>query len=672
MQCRWNLDARSHVAFDITLRSTVADSALYRMTIELNVLEHLGIGLYSNIPSVISETVANSWDADARHVSVTIDQQEDTVTIEDDGLGMSRDEVNTRYLKVGYQKRSEEGVITAMGRHVMGRKGIGKLALFSIAETIEIHTTKMVEGDLEKSGLVMSSEAIRAAIASGSGDYHPEAVDDRNTMVAPGTKILLRDLRAPTSRAESYLRRRLARRFSVIGVEHEFEVDVDGEHISVEDRDFFPQIQYVWCIGDGSDRYAGFCKNAKRTETLAGDVDADAGYRVSGWIGTFDEQKHVEEGNNAISVLAWGKVIHEDILGSIKEGGIYTKYLVGELRADFLDQDDAEDIATSGRQSVKETDPRFEALRAFVHSRLLKRIENKWGDWRKEDATEQATMNPAVKAWFDGLGRDNKKYAERLFAKIESFPVSDPEYKRTLYKHSILAFETLALQENLTALDSFESPANLSALTEIFRDIDALEQVHYHSIVKGRLGVIEKLAGIVDDDDKEKVIQAHVYDHLWLLDPSWERASTNKRIEETVTKEFEAITSKLSEEERRGRIDIRYRTAAGKHIIVELKRYSRTLNVYDLAKQISKYRRGLQKCLLGVEPDVKPVIECVCVLGSPPDPSDDQETVHKILTAESARFVTYDGLIASALASYGDYLEANKDAERVMKIVESI
>ena len=38
----------------------------YRMTVSLNVLNHLGIGLYSNIPAVLSELVANAWDALAK------------------------------------------------------------------------------------------------------------------------------------------------------------------------------------------------------------------------------------------------------------------------------------------------------------------------------------------------------------------------------------------------------------------------------------------------------------------------------------------------------------------------------------------------------------------------------------------------------------------------------
>jgi len=75
------------------------------MSLSLNVLNHLGINLYSNIPAVLSEIVANSWDADAKRVDITI--AEDQIIIEDDGCGMSADDINNKFLYVGYQKREE-------------------------------------------------------------------------------------------------------------------------------------------------------------------------------------------------------------------------------------------------------------------------------------------------------------------------------------------------------------------------------------------------------------------------------------------------------------------------------------------------------------------------------------------------------------------------------------
>lgn len=115
------------------------------MTISLNALEHLGINLYSNIPAVLSEVVANAWDADAKKVQVTIDKVAETITIEDDGTGMDRDGVIDRFLTVGFKRRDELGDVTALGRKPMGRKGIGKLSIFSIAQVADVFTT--LDGD---------------------------------------------------------------------------------------------------------------------------------------------------------------------------------------------------------------------------------------------------------------------------------------------------------------------------------------------------------------------------------------------------------------------------------------------------------------------------------------------------------------------------------------------
>ena len=100
-------------------------SPKYQMTVSLNVLRHLGLGLYSNVASVLSEVVANSWDADARACSDIIDPAAGRVVIEDDGHGMTVEDANRKYLYVGYERRNTEPLTPRFGRAVMGRKGIG-------------------------------------------------------------------------------------------------------------------------------------------------------------------------------------------------------------------------------------------------------------------------------------------------------------------------------------------------------------------------------------------------------------------------------------------------------------------------------------------------------------------------------------------------------------------
>ena len=63
----------------------------YEMTISLQIVEHLGLNLYSNTSAVISEAVANAWDADAKTVEITLEK--DCITIKDDGCGMDTDDM---------------------------------------------------------------------------------------------------------------------------------------------------------------------------------------------------------------------------------------------------------------------------------------------------------------------------------------------------------------------------------------------------------------------------------------------------------------------------------------------------------------------------------------------------------------------------------------------------
>jgi hypothetical protein len=151
------------------------------MSISLNALEHLGINLYSSVPAVLSEIVANAWDADAHRVEVKLDNKNDRITIEDDGTGMNRDGVIDRFLTVGFKRRDELGERTPGGRLPMGRKGIGKLSIFSIAQIATIYT----KDGRDRTAFRMDREVIRKAIA-GKHEQHtnPKSFPDSRRISA--------------------------------------------------------------------------------------------------------------------------------------------------------------------------------------------------------------------------------------------------------------------------------------------------------------------------------------------------------------------------------------------------------------------------------------------------------------------------------------------------------
>ncbi|MDQ2805993.1 MAG: ATP-binding protein [Chloroflexota bacterium] len=639
----------------------------YSMTISLNVLNHLGIGLYSNVPAVLSEIVANAWDADAEEVKVNIDLEDNEIVIYDTGSGMTQDDINKKYLTVGYSKRVKEpGVTKRLGRSPMGRKGIGKLSVFSIADEVIVCSIK----DGQRSALKLSGPQIQTEIGQedSSGVYHPIELPDSEVDFDTGTKIILRQLRKGIVTAETNLRKRLARRFGIIGPQHNFRVWLNGKEITPEDRDLYDHVEILWYFDEESKKLFEDKLNVKKSFQLPNVVDPSNGYALRGWIGTVDEQKNIDDQNNTIVILAHGKLIQEDILKDFKEGGVYSKYLMGDVYADFMDLDNKDDIVTSDRQKVKETDDRYKLLKTFIQA-ALKTIQSQWTTIRRELGLERALRDPLLMEWYNDLRGDNKIYARQLFGKIESLSLPDKASKRELYKASLLAFERLALSNTLSILDNLETEEHFQAVTQLFRDIDDIEAANYYEIVKGRIGIIRLFENVLPQA-KERLIQDHIFNHLWLLDPSWERASTDTRIEEQIMTAFRGIDARLTADEKKGRFDIQYRTAAGKHIIIELKKYDRSVTIYALLEQVKKYRSALKKCLKEKFPTESRFIEIICILGSPPTPIEDEEENVQVLRTANARYITYDTLITQTKESYRDYLDAQKRVSRLTQLLE--
>jgi hypothetical protein len=197
---------------------------------------------------------------------------------------------------------------------------------------------------------------------------------------------------------------------------------------------------------------------------------------------------------------------------------------------------------------------------------------------------------------------------------------------------------------------------------------------YYGQIVRLRVGVIETLQEKLKKDEKEAVLRDYIFDHLWLLDTSWERARGSEHVETTVNNFLKQNTKSLSQKDKKDRIDIGYRTASGKHVIIELKRASVAVPIDTLTRQVRKYRDGARK-LLDKTPYKEWPIEIICVLGKPP-PEQATATgpagIAKSLSAVDARIVYYDELLANAQKAYADYLEAHVKIDKLWGVFQAI
>jgi hypothetical protein len=655
-----------------TNSSTDPTHVLYELKIDLQVLKHLGIGLYSNVPAIASEMVANAYDADAKRVDITV--KSDEICIQDDGLGMNVEDANKKFLTVGYDKRaSGETETPKLKRKPMGRKGIGKLSAFAIADEVEVQSVKTHP----KTGKILGTAAFVMDVveiqkcALARKPYHPSPISAVDADLKKGTRITLRRLKRKRSIQSDYVRINLARRFSVFG--GQFSVNVNDQRVTAADRQYWDKLQFVWGLGEGpSYELAAKGKNVSHQEVLSNVVTVQGGVDevVSGWIGTVHLPRELKDGaidNNGIVVMARGKLVHENMLPFARTSRIFAEYVVGEINADWMDDDDDADIATSDRQSLREDDPRFLALRTYVIERL-EQIAARWDEWRKGVGLKQAvTRHPVLQKWLDEMIPDNRKHAEKLISTIEGMPVADLDNKKELLRHGIMAFETLALKGNLASLSATRIEDTRS-FDNILKAMEDLEVAHYYQVVKTRWAVLQQVEKLVDQSEKEKFLQEKIYDNTWLMDTGWERATRDKRKEKRFVGKLAAKKIGLDKNKSLSRYDIKYLSVSGKDLVIELKRSGRVVTVPAILDQVRKYSEIMIE--IAREARVRSAFNIIVLVGNLP-PGFNQKDEHALKQYEAV-VMTYEQLIENARSSYGDFLENQKKIERIQQLVDSL
>ena len=408
---------------------------------------------------------------------------------------------------------------------------------------------------------------------------------------------------------------------------------------------------------------------------------APGGVALRGWIGTVKESgqlKDDEEGDNLnrIAIFVRGKMAQEDVLDAFTERGVYASYLIGEVYVDGLDQwtgddDRDDDAATSSRQSLVEGDPRFVELKEFL-AEELKHIQSVWQNWRVESGARKAQEIPEVAAWIAALQPKTRARAKKWIGKLNRISPGNVEEK-SLIKQAVLAFEFHRLNENLETLESVEDEG-VPTLLELFGEVDGLEASLYGQIVRSRIQVIRTLEEKVDQNALEKVIQEYLFDHLWLIDPAWERADNTEFMERRVDKLFDEIDATLTDEQKAARIDIGYRKTAGRHVIIEMKRPNVGTHTDDLSKQIRKYRTGLKQILKDTDRENEP-IEILVLLGKPPSDWSDiggQEQSEEQLWTQKARVLFYDKLMDQAHRIYEEWLKGRAQVDKLQTLMSAI
>ncbi|MGG4774492.1 ATP-binding protein [Paenalcaligenes sp. Me52] len=341
-----------------------------------NVIEHLGLKLYQNKPTnVLAELVSNSWDAMASNVFIdlSVSEQETPIAISiyDNGQGMSKEGLIKNYLVVGQPKpRPNTANNEHSDRYPMGRKGIGKLAPFGIAQIVHlitVHEGTAMWLKFDYTAMLASEQQD----ASTTAVYAPEVLADEisiNDLVieknstmngifqkfkdailtsGSGTLIYSTSLTIKKQISIKKLRESLGRRFTVTLARPDFNVHVNGDILT--EADVFPE----WELRIPEQGMSEHVLNTPVGNRL-----------VKFWVGFVKSASwpHEEAG---VGVYAHGKIAQDrPFFFGVKGREIFSRYMYAVVEADWIDELKQDTISTD-RTSVNWEDADLESLHTW-------------------------------------------------------------------------------------------------------------------------------------------------------------------------------------------------------------------------------------------------------------------------------------------------------------------
>ncbi len=368
----------------------------FNFEISLSVLNHLGRNLYRNFITVLGEAISNSWDADAKNVWIEIDREKQTFSIKDDGIGMSEDDFQSKFLKIGYSKRANGQMKTRSERPFIGAKGIGKLALLSCAERISVFTkkksTRYVGGLIDNSGLDL---AIKNDLTP---DNYPletldfEPVENLIDGHSQGTIIYFEETKDQIRNSVAHIKKLLALSFHFSLIDKDFSIYVNDEKVSFDDiKDLIDSTEFLWVINNLNDDYVRELKKLKNDK-----IKLTTALDIKGFIASVEKPRHLKitgtDERATIDLFVNGRLREKNILRHIPTQRIIESYIYGQIHFDLMDSK-GKDPFTSSREGIIEDDENFQSLLDYLKREALPSIFDSWDKLRLDRGDEGDVEN---------------------------------------------------------------------------------------------------------------------------------------------------------------------------------------------------------------------------------------------------------------------------------------
>ena len=363
-------------------------------------------------PPAIAEIISNAYDADASEVTVTLHEEDGKpaeITITDDGSGLTQDEINEKFLVIGRNRREDEGDEPSpkYGRKPIGKKGLGKLALFGLANTITITTCR----DGKRNAFILDWDDLNNA----AGVYKPTATElDQPTGKPNGTTVSLKGLKRKSPFDAAGLADSLSRLFII---DDSFNLVIEasnGDRMAIDNNRRYEtlSIEFRWDISDTQFVPQGSAYLGALTGTLM----------------TAETPITPASGLRGITLFSRGKLVNAPEFFSSSASSHFYKYLTGWISVDFID-DLGDDVISTNRQSLDWEHPEMAKLRLFLAG-IVSQVNVDWRRKRKKKKKEELKETTGIdtEAWMNTMPADVKAGTSQI---VESLGGEDALEKYT-------------------------------------------------------------------------------------------------------------------------------------------------------------------------------------------------------------------------------------------------
>ncbi len=537
------------------------------------VVKHLGLQMYAGPVPAIAELISNAWDANAEKVQININfgkkiSSASIIEVRDDGHGMKWEDCDSKYMVIGRDARKEDGNFTKgkFKRKRMAHKGLGKLAGFGIAKTVEIITVK----DKKRTNFVLDYSVIEKLEHGEDYQIIPEE-DNTPTDDDDGTTIILRDLKLKNSISEEVFMRSMARRFSVLS--DKFQVKINDKLLKKDEGPF--QIYFP----NNRMRF-----DKEKIIHKKGEFQIPGAGTVVFWIGFTEKPIHDDE-SRGIAVLSRGKLVQEPWFFAIT-GGTYgqhgMQYMTGEIEADFLDE--KTDFVTSGRNSVMWSMQVPSLLQEWGKAKIIA-VLSKWADERGKIKIKNIQRATPYMERIQKFPKRQQKELTAVVTKMASIETIEDDRLIELVRSLIHAYENKELTHMIDEVSSL-SPDAQAKLFDILQEFKVLESVSLAQIVKSHIRIIEKFEEMVAAGVPEKPnMQNYLRDYPWLIDPTYMGLSHEKRLETILKEKFHTKTKR---KDKNKRIDFFCLGELGRAFVIEVKRPQDKIGRTEI-QQLTRY-----------------------------------------------------------------------------------